>query len=98
MKWISYGFAFLIGVISINMPHPYDKSGLGVFVLCFLALIFVGHKAAFRAHPYGIFGQYSEPAKVLGQKLSKIERRILTLSLLSAAGLGVGFLYKVNVG
>jgi len=98
MKWIAYGTGFLLGITPMLFPQPFDKSAIGVFVISFLIIILVGNKAAFRAHPLGLFGQYTAPTKVLGKKLSVLERRVIVISLMAIAGLGVGLLYKTNVG
>ena len=98
MKWIAYGAGLLLGIIPMLLPQPFDKLALALFVISFLIVILIGHKAAFRAHPLGLFGQYKAPSKVLGQKLSIIERKILKVSLMVIAGLGIGLLYKVNAG
>ena len=89
--------AILFGAISVNIPAPFEKLSVVIFVLCFLAIIFLAHKAAFKAHRFGIFGVYVKPGKVLGEKLSSKESRIIAICIFAIVGICIGFIYKANV-
>ncbi len=97
MKWnlIASLFSLLIGFLVILFPYPYDKSAIIALVLCFLTIIIIGHKAAFRGSEFGISGQWVEPGKLFSTSLSTMELRLFFMSFSGLVGLGGGLLIKV---
>lgn len=82
-----------VGFVAIMLPEPYSKIGLFLFLIGFVVLIAVGHKAAFRQHKHGILSQYTDPKVFLGMTLSQTE----LILLISSASLSMGFLAGLAV-
>jgi len=89
--WIWAGIAAGVGFGAGQLPIPYSNVALGLLFVAVLALFAVGNKAAYRAHPLGLLAQYTEPRKLLSEKLSAGERLAALLSVAVVLGVAASF-------
>ncbi len=93
-------FGFLAGIIAfscVQLPYPYSDIGMWLLVAAFILLIFIGHKAAFRAHPRGILAQLTEPSKIWGAKFNSVEKQIMYGSIIVVVSVIGSFVLKVTL-